>query len=93
MIIYRRSRACHRHSIQMPETTSEPIESAAVRVGCYIYGCLGVAAFMLLLALCSGVGLYYFVSGQVEKVHFDRGDRVAEQSSTAKSNWPSYTAD
>ena len=52
---------------QIPETTGEPIESGGSSVGCYVYGCLGVAAFMILLALCSGVGLYYFISGQVEK--------------------------
>lgn len=51
----------------IPETAAEPSESAGNNVGCYIYGCLGVAAFMILLALCSGVGLYYFVSGQIEK--------------------------
>ncbi len=52
---------------QIPETTGEPIESGGSSVGCYVYGCLGVAAFMLLLALCSGVGLYYFITKQVEK--------------------------
>jgi hypothetical protein len=52
---------------QIPETTGEPIESGGSSVGCYVYGCLGVAAFMILLALGSGVGLYYFVSGQVKK--------------------------
>ena len=49
----------------MPET--EPSQPAGNNVGCYIYGCLGVVGFMILLAVCSGVSLYYLVSGQVEK--------------------------
>lgn len=49
----------------VPET--EPIQTSGNSTGCYIYGCLGVVAFMILLALCSGFGLFYFVTGQVEK--------------------------
>ena len=50
-----------------PESATEPSQPAGSNMGCYLWGCLGVVAFMILLALCSGVGLYYFVSGQVEK--------------------------
>lgn len=51
----------------LPESAIEPEQPAGNSVGCYIYGCLGVVAFMIVLALCSGFGLYYFVTGQIEK--------------------------
>ncbi len=52
---------------QTIETPEQPqvVEQKSSR-GC-LYGCLGVFLAMVLLGVCGGFGVYYFIAGQVEK--------------------------